>query len=93
MYTHVLIATDGSELAQKGAGLESVIPKTVETASDVLVAPLRLMSRRLSVKVPLPILTSDPPAPSMAPLASVDRLLPPTVSWLAPSAYRPAAVE
>lgn len=42
------------DLAQKGAGLESVIPKTVETASDVLVAPLRLMSRRLSVKVPLP---------------------------------------
>ena len=42
------------DLAQKGAGLESVIPKTVETASDVLVGPLRLMSRRLSVKVPLP---------------------------------------
>ena len=42
------------DLAQKGAGLESVIPKTVDTASDVLVPPLRLMSRRLSVKVPLP---------------------------------------
>jgi hypothetical protein len=42
------------DLAQKGAGLESVIPKTVDTASDVLVAPLRLLSRRLSVKVPLP---------------------------------------
>jgi len=42
------------DLAQKGAGLESVIPKTVGTASDVLVPPLRLMSRRLSVKVPLP---------------------------------------
>jgi hypothetical protein len=42
------------DLAQKGAGLESVIPKTVDTAADVLVGPLRLMSRRLSVKVPLP---------------------------------------
>ena len=42
------------DLAQKGAGLESVIPRTVDTASDVLVPPLRLMSRRLSVKVPLP---------------------------------------
>lgn len=42
------------DLAQKGAGLESVIPKTVDTASDILVPPLRLMSRRLSVKVPLP---------------------------------------
>lgn len=42
------------DLAQKGAGLESVIPKTVDTASDVLLPPLRLMSRRLSVKVPLP---------------------------------------
>ena len=42
------------DLAQKGAGLESVIPRTVDTASDVLVGPLRLMSRRLSVKVPLP---------------------------------------
>ncbi len=42
------------DLAQKGSGLESVIPRTVDTASDVLVGPLRLMSRRLSVKVPLP---------------------------------------
>ncbi|MDN5898563.1 MAG: type II secretion system domain-containing protein [Brachybacterium sp.] len=42
------------DLAQKGSGLESVIPKTVDTASDVLVGPLRLMSRRLSVRVPLP---------------------------------------
>ena len=42
------------DLAQKGSGLESVIPRTVNTASDVLVGPLRLMSRRLSVKVPLP---------------------------------------
>ncbi len=42
------------DLAQKGAGLESVIPKTVDTASDVLLPQLRLMSRRLSVKVPLP---------------------------------------
>lgn len=42
------------DLAQRGAGLESVIPKTVDTAADVLVGPLRLMSRRLSVKVPLP---------------------------------------
>lgn len=42
------------DLAQKGSGLESVIPRTVSTASDVLVGPLRLMSRRLSVKVPLP---------------------------------------
>jgi tight adherence protein B len=42
------------DLAQKGAGLESVIPRTVDTASDVLAGPLRLMSFRLSVKVPLP---------------------------------------
>ncbi len=42
------------DLAQKGSGLESVIPRTVDTASDVLIVPLRLMSRRLSVKVPLP---------------------------------------
>lgn len=42
------------DLSQKGSGLESVIPRTVDTASDVLVGPLRLMSRRLSVKVPLP---------------------------------------
>jgi len=42
------------DLAQKDAGLESVIPKTVDGASDVLGAPLRLISRRLSVRVPLP---------------------------------------
>lgn len=42
------------DLAQKGAGLESVMPRTVDTAPDVLTGPLRLMSRRLSVKVPLP---------------------------------------
>ena len=42
------------DLAQRGSGLESVIPRTVDTASDVLVGPLRLLSRRLSVKVPLP---------------------------------------
>lgn len=42
------------DLAQKGAGLESVVPKTVDTAADVLAGPLRLLSRRLSVKVPLP---------------------------------------
>lgn len=42
------------DLAQKDAGLESVIPKTVDSASDVLAGPLRLMSRRLSVRVPLP---------------------------------------
>lgn len=42
------------DLAQKGSGLESVIPRTIDTASDVLIVPLRLMSRRLSVKVPLP---------------------------------------
>ena len=42
------------DLAQKGAGLESVIPKTSATASDVLAAPLRQLSFRLSVRVPLP---------------------------------------
>lgn len=42
------------DLAQRGSGLESVIPKTVDSASDVLTEPLRLMSRRLSVRVPLP---------------------------------------
>ncbi len=42
------------DLAQKGSGLESVIPRTVDTASDALIVPLRLLSRRLSVKVPLP---------------------------------------
>jgi len=42
------------DLAQKGAGLESVIPKTVTTASDVLTPPLRHLSFRLSVRVPLP---------------------------------------
>lgn len=42
------------DLAQKGAGLESVIPRTMDTAPDVLAGSLRLMSRRLSVKVPLP---------------------------------------
>jgi hypothetical protein len=42
------------DLAQKDSGLESVIPKTVDGASDVLVAPLRRMSRSLSVRVPLP---------------------------------------
>lgn len=42
------------DLAQKGAGLESVIPKTATTASDVLAAPLRHLTFRLSVRVPLP---------------------------------------
>lgn len=42
------------DLAQKGAGLESVIPKTAVTASDVLAVPLRHLSSRLSVRVPLP---------------------------------------
>ncbi|MDN5893313.1 MAG: hypothetical protein L0H93_04745, partial [Nocardioides sp.] len=42
------------DLAQKGAGLESVIPKTIPTASDVLAPPLRHLSFRLSVRVPLP---------------------------------------
>lgn len=42
------------DLAQKGAGLESVIPKTVATASDVLAPQLRHLSFRLSVRVPLP---------------------------------------
>lgn len=42
------------DLAQKGAGLESVIPKTAVTASDVLAVPLRHLSARLSVRVPLP---------------------------------------
>ena len=42
------------DLAQKGAGLESVIPRTVDTVADVLAPPLRLMSRHLSLKVPLP---------------------------------------
>lgn len=42
------------DLAQKGAGLESVIPKTVSTAADVLAPPLRHLSFRLSVRVPLP---------------------------------------
>lgn len=42
------------DLAQRGAGLESVIPKTVPTAPPVLGEPLRLLARRLSVKVPLP---------------------------------------
>lgn len=42
------------DLAQKGAGLESVIPKTAATASDVLAVPLRHLSSRLSVRVPLP---------------------------------------
>ncbi|QLQ09869.1 MAG: type II secretion system domain-containing protein [Nocardioidaceae bacterium] len=42
------------DLAQKGAGLESVIPKTSTTAADVLATPLRHMSSRLAVRVPLP---------------------------------------
>ncbi len=42
------------DLAQKGAGLESVIPRTVDTAADVLAMPLRHLSFRLSVRVPLP---------------------------------------
>lgn len=42
------------DLAQKGAGLESVIPRTVDTAADVLALPLRHLSFRLSVRVPLP---------------------------------------
>ena len=42
------------DLAQKGAGLESVIPKTSATASDVLATPLRHLSSRLAVRVPLP---------------------------------------
>ncbi|WP_220454037.1 type II secretion system F family protein [Nocardioides immobilis] len=42
------------DLAQKGAGLESVIPRTVDTAADVLAPPLRHLSFRLSVRVPLP---------------------------------------
>jgi hypothetical protein len=42
------------DLAQKGAGLESVIPKTAATAADVLALPLRHLTFRLSVRVPLP---------------------------------------
>lgn len=42
------------DLAQKGAGLESVIPKTIPTASEVLAPSLRHLSFRLSVRVPLP---------------------------------------
>jgi hypothetical protein len=42
------------DLGQKGAGLESVIPKTTAAASDVLAAPLRHLSFRLAVRVPLP---------------------------------------
>jgi hypothetical protein len=42
------------DLGQKGAGLESVIPKTSAAASDVLAAPLRHLSFRLAVRVPLP---------------------------------------
>ena len=47
-----------------------------------------------SVSVPVPSLTSEPPIPAMTPLTSVDRLLPPAVSSLAPSWKAPApAIE
>lgn len=42
------------DLAQKGSGLESVIPRTSIGATDVLAAPLRQLSSRLAVRVPLP---------------------------------------
>lgn len=42
------------DLAQKGAGLESVIPKTIASASGVLEHSLRQLSARLAVRVPLP---------------------------------------
>jgi len=37
-----------------------------------------------NVRVPVPILTSEPPLPEMTPLTTVDRLFEPTVSSLAP---------
>ena len=43
-----------------------------------------------SVKVPVPVLTSVPPLPSMTPLSVVDRLLPPTVMVFGPSLNVPA---
>ncbi len=55
------------DLAQKDSGLESVIPKTVDGASDVLVAPLRRMSRSLSVRVPLPEASAGSPTMWMTP--------------------------
>lgn len=42
------------DLAQKGAGLESVIPKTSVTAAEALAVPLRHLSFQLEVRVPLP---------------------------------------
>lgn len=42
------------DLTEKGVGLESIIPKTLDTADDILVPPLRLLCRHLEVKVPLP---------------------------------------
>src|ERR1700730_10275474 len=43
-----------------------------------------------SVMVPVPTLTSEPPAPRITPLTSVERLLLPTVSWFGPREKVPA---
>ena len=42
-----------------------------------------------SVSVPVPSLTSEPPSPAITPLTTVDRLLPPAVSSLAPNRNEP----
>ena len=47
-----------------------------------------------NVSVPVPTLTREPSVPEITPLTSVDKLLPPTVSSLAPNRYEPApAIE
>jgi hypothetical protein len=62
----------------------------------LIVVPPEYVFTPDSVSVPAPIFTSDAPEPpnkppsSIVPLTVVERLLPPTVSWLEPSSYAPA---
>ena len=47
----------------------------------------------VSASVPVPVLTSDPPAPSTMPDTVVERLFEPVVSDFAPSAEAPRALD
>lgn len=54
-----------------------------------MVPPVKVLAPA-RVIVPVPCFTSEPLVPEMTPLTVVERLLPPTVSALAPSTMAPA---
>jgi hypothetical protein len=72
------------------AGSPRLLSAATATAPPLIARPPLKVLMPLSVSVPVPTLISEAPVlakdpPSlMVPLTAVDRLLPPTVSWLPP---------